>query len=63
MHPGFLSLRTHGRREVSHHTVVSFRSARSELAAAYSTVGSSRLCSLRILLSPCQYLVAQVRWF
>ena len=37
---------------MSHHTLVSFRSARSELAAACSTVGSFRLCCPRLLLSP-----------
>ena len=41
---------------------LSFRSARSELVAACSTSGSSRLCCLRLLLSPCQYLVVVVRW-
>ena len=63
-HPGFLSLwaHVHGYREVSHHTLVSFRSAWSELAAACSTVGSSRLSCLRLLLSSCQSLVAQVMW-
>ena len=61
--PWFLvSLKTRSQRGEPPYAGFFFGGGRSELAAACSTVGSSRLCCLRLLLSPCQYLVAQVRW-